>query len=81
MQAGMVLVNGGRPGAQRGLDAHQGTAVVGNFGSVLHRHRPTSIWRTRRNLCLAGVSELLSPELTEQAGEYELKGISGKTSL
>ena len=27
------------------------------------------------------ISELLSPELTEQAGEYELKGISGKTSL
>jgi len=98
MQAGMVLVN--EKWKARGLNEvsmrigiHQGTAVVGNFGSV-QRVDYTAIGPSVNlasrieSACVPGeifvspeIRELLSPELTEQAGEYELKGISGKTSL
>jgi len=98
MQAGMVLVN--EKWKARGLNEvsmkigiHQGTAVVGNFGSA-QRVDYTAIGPSVNlasrieSACVPGeifvspeISELLSPELTEQAGEYELKGISGKTSL
>ena len=98
MQAGMVLVN--EKWKARGLNEvsmrigiHQGTAVVGNFGSA-QRVDYTAIGPSVNlasrieSACVPGeifvspeISELLSPERTEQAGEYELKGISGKTSL
>ena len=98
MQAGMVLVN--EKWKARGLNEvsmrigiHQGSAVVGNFGSA-QRVDYTAIGPSVNlasrieSACAPGeifvspeISELLSPELTEQAGEYELKGISGKTSL
>ena len=75
------------------IGIHQGKAVVGNFGSC-HSVDYTAVGPSVNlasrieSACVPGeifvspeISELLSPELTEQAGEYELKGISGKTSL
>ena len=97
MQAGMVLVNeNGRPEDSARSRAYRYSPRHRRHWELrfcpagrLHRHRTKCKprlknrirLRPRRNLCLPEISELLSPELTEQAGEYELKGISGKTSL
>ena len=74
-------------------DADKARTIVGNFGSAQRVDYtaigPSVILASRiESACVPGeifvspeISELLSPELTEQAGEYELKGISGKTSL
>ena len=72
------------------IGIHQGKAVVGNFGSpqrvdytAVDQGIPASRMSPpayQAKFVSPEISELLSPELTEQAGEYELKGISGKTS-
>ena len=76
------------------IGIHQGTAVVGNFGSdkrvdYTERGNMVNLASRIESTCEAGkifvsaqVRDQLSEEMsTAPAGEFELKGIEGKTSL
>ncbi len=99
MQERMAVVN--RTWQGRGIEPmsmrigiHQGTAVVGNFGSE-QRVDYTAVGPTVNlasrieNACQAGqtyisaeVRAQLGPDLTtEQAGDFQLKGIKGEIPL
>ena len=97
MQNGLEALNEkwaeqGRPALSQRIGIHQGTAVVGNFGS--ERRSDYTCIGSAVNLasrietaCEVGkvyvsqsIHQLL-PDETEEVGQFELKGIEGKTSL
>jgi len=97
MQHGLTSLN--EQWAKRGLPAlsqrigiHQGTAVVGNFGSEKRSDytcigSAVNLASRIETACEVGqvyvsqsIHELL-PDESEEAGQFELKGIEGKTSL